>query len=123
MDENKGNFARKRNELKTEFLSRFQIISFEEFKEKELIQICNGMVSKEESQKYKDIIANFVSFHIKLNQLPEIKRDVINYTIREISLFMQALTDKNNDLNPYELILIIYGSKYPIKKYQLLKIY
>ena len=81
------------------------------------------MVSKEESQKYKDIIANFVSFHIKLNQLPEIKRDVINYTIREISLFMQALTDKNNDLNPYELLLIIYGSKYPIKKYQLLKIY
>ena len=118
---NKGNFARKRNELKPQFLSRFQIISFDEFTEKELIQICNGMVSKEDSEKYKDIIANLISFHIKLNKKPEIKRDIINYTIREISLFMQALTDKNNNLSPYELILVIYGSKYPIKKLSLIE--
>ena len=99
-----------------QFLSRFQFISFEEFTEKELIQICNGMITKEESEKYKDIIEKLISFHIKLTQLPEIKRDIINYTIREISLFMQALTDKNNNLSPYELILIIYGSKYPINR-------
>ena len=50
------------------------------------------------SEKYKDIISNFVTFHIKLNQKPEIKRDIINYTIREISLFIQAFTDSKNKL-------------------------
>ena len=118
---NKGNFARKRNELKPQFLSRFQIISFDDFTEEELIQICNGMITKADSEKYKDIIANFVKFHVKLKLLPEIKRDIINYTIREISLFIQALTDKNNKLSPYELILIIYGSKYPINKLSIIE--
>ena len=79
------------------------------------------MVTKEDSEKYKDIISNFVKFHIQLNQLPEIKRDIINFTIREISLFMQALTDENNKLSPYELILIIYGSKYPKEKLSIIE--
>ena len=110
---NKGNFLRKRNELKSQILSRFQIISFEEFNEEELLKICLGLINKEESEKYKDIISDLIKFHIKLNKQPEITKDIFNFTLREISLFIQALTDKNNKYTPYELILIIYGSKYP----------
>ena len=43
---NKGFFIKKRNELKKEFLSRFQIITFNEFTREELIEICKGMMGE-----------------------------------------------------------------------------
>ena len=112
---NKGNFAKKRNELKSQFLSKFQIIFFDEFTENELNEICKGILTKEQFNKYNNIISDLIKFHIKLNNSPQIKNNIINYTLREISLFIQALTDNNNKLSPYQLILIIYGSKYSLE--------
>lgn len=114
---NKGKFDKKRKELKSQFLSKFQIIYFDEFKENELVEICKGLtkekfnkLTKEEFNKYNNIISKLIKFHIKLNNSPEIKSNIINCTIREISIFIQALKDKNNKLTQYQLILIIYGS-------------
>ena len=118
---NKGHFTRKRNELKKQFLSRFQIITFNEFTQKELFEICKGMMSKSEFEKNKEIIKDLISFHLKWIQEPDVKNDIKYFTLREISLFIQALIDKNNKLLPYEIILIIYGSKYPEKELDKLK--
>ena len=117
---NKGHFARKRNELKKEFLSRFQIITFNEFSRKELIEICKGMM-KNEFEENKKIINDLIDFHLKWIQEPEIKNDIKYFTLREISLFIQAFTDSKNKLLPYEIVLIIYGSKYPDHKLDKLK--
>ena len=110
---NKGFFTRKRNELKKQFLSRFQIITFNEFTQKELFEICKGMMEKSEFEKNKDIINDLIKFHLRWIQEPEVKNDIKYFTLREISLFIQTLTDGKNKLLPYEIILIIYGSKYP----------
>ena len=118
---NKGHFIRKRNELKKEFLSRFQIITFNEFSKKELIEICKGMMNKNDFGKNKNIIYDLIDFHLKWIQEPEIKNDIKYFTLREISLFIQAYTDSKNKLLPYEIILIIYGSKYPSNKLDKLK--
>ena len=118
---NKGHFTRKRNELKKQFLSRFQIITFHEFSEKELFEICKGMMSKSEFEENKEIVKDLISFHLKWVKEPDVKNDIKYFTLREISLFIQALTDKNNKLLPYEIILIIYGSKYPERELDKLK--
>ena len=118
---NKGHFTRKRNELKKEFLSRFQIITFNEFTQKELFEICKGMMKGNEFDKNKDVINDLIKFHLKWIQEPDVKNDIKYFTIREISLFIEALTDENNKLTPHELILIIYGSKYPEKELYRLK--
>ena len=113
--------TRKRNELKKEFLSRFQIITFNEFSQKELFEICKGMMKGNEFDKNKDVINDLIKFHLKWIQEPDVKNDIKYFTLREISLFIEALTDENNKLTPHELILIIYGSKYPEKELYKLK--
>ena len=114
---NKGFFIKKRNELKKEFLSRLQIITFNEFTKEELLDICKGMMGEIEFYEKINIINDLIDFHLKWIQQPEVKNDIKYFTLREISLFIQTITDENNKLLPYEIILIIYGSKYPQNKF------
>ena len=104
---------KKRNELKSQFLSRFQIITFNEFTKEELLEICEGMST--DKKKFIDnieVIKDLIDFHLLWIKESIEKNDVVYYTLREINLFIQALTDKDNQLTPYEIILIIYGSKF-----------
>ena len=110
---NKGNFIKKRNDLKNKFLSRFQIITFKEFSEKELLEICEKMMTKEKYIENENVIKDLIKFHLEWNKKSIAKNDIIYYTLREINLFIQALSDPDNILTPYEIIMIIYGSKYP----------
>ena len=57
---NKGHFLRKRNELKKQFLSRFQIITFNEFSQKELMEICKGLMTEEQYDSNKSIISDLI---------------------------------------------------------------
>jgi len=118
---NKGHFLRKRNELKKQFLSRFQIITFNEFSQKELLEICKGLMNEEQYDNNRSIISDLIKFHLRWNNEPEIKNNIIYFTLREISLFIEALINEENIFSPHELILIIYGSKYPENKLSKLK--
>lgn len=119
---NKGSFTKKRNELKNQFLSRFQIITFNEFNREELFQICEGMVEdKKKFNENKEVIKDLIDFHLMWNKKSIEKNEAIYYTLREINLFIQALSDENNKLTAYEVILIIYGSKYSQKDLDELK--
>ena len=60
------------------------------------------MLTIEEFEKYKDIIIDLIKVYIELNKSLEIKKDTINYTLREISLFIQAL--KNKIINKVHII-------------------
>ena len=71
------------------------------------------MISEEQYEENKNIISDLIKFHLEWNKKPEIKNSIIYFTLREISLFIEALIDGRNTLSPYEIILIIYGSKYP----------
>ena len=110
---NKGHFIRKRNELKKQFLSRFQIITFNEFDQKELLEICKGLMTEDQYEDNKNIISDLIKFHLRWNKEPENKNNIINFTLRDITLFIEALLNEENRLSPYEIILIIYGAKYP----------
>ena len=37
------------------------------------------------------------------------------FTIREITAILKALSNKDNKLKPYQIIMIIYGAKYDEK--------
>jgi midasin (ATPase involved in ribosome maturation) len=120
---NKGHFLRKRNELKKQFLSRFQIITFNEFSQKELLEICKGLMTEEQYDNNRSIISDLIKFHLRSNNESEIKNNIIYFTLREISLFIEALINEENIFSPHELILIIYGSKYPENELSKLKKY
>ena len=79
------------------------------------------MMSIKEYEKNKNIISDLIKFHLKWNKQPEIENNIIYFTLREISLFIEALIDNENKLLPYQIVLIIYGSKYPEKELYKLK--
>ena len=64
----------------------------------------------EESEEQKQFIDEFIEFHLEWteNKLDEIQC----FTIREIAATLKALSNKDNHLNPYQIIMIIYGARY-----------
>ena len=51
---NRGNFIKKRNELKNKFLSRFQVVTFKEFNENELLEICEGIMNNKNNKEFSE---------------------------------------------------------------------
>ena len=118
---NKGKFAGKRQELGTKFLSKFMVIEFPGFSQKELLDIANGLAQgfgyydennkniKESLDERKQIIEDLVDFHFDWSQNKLIEDDIQCFTIREISATVKAISDGES---PIKTITIIYGARY-----------
>ena len=116
---NKGLFANKRQNLGNKFKSKFQIITFPEFTEEELLQIANGLAKKFnyilndddnlETQKKNKILEDLVKFHKVWENMEEIKDDVKCFTVREIAASVKAFS---KGMNIYDTIMTIYGARY-----------
>ena len=67
----------------------------------------------EESEEQNQFIDEFVKFHLEWT---EKKVDELQcFTIREIAATLKALSNKDNKLKPYQIIMIIYGARYDEK--------
>ena len=119
---NKGLFYGKRKDLGLKFLSRFQVIEFPDLYDEldeiaeglgirfgYLKEVCESREEKEENEKKKRIVQDFVNFHKIWSKNKIIEDDVQIFTVREIAAVMKALSD---GMDPIETILIIYGARY-----------
>ena len=113
---NSGLYIGKRQDLGFEFLSHFQVIYFDKFTKEEYKYMAIGLSKKfgfEESEEQNQFIDEFVKFHLEWT---EKKVDELQcFTIREIAATLKALSNKDNKLKPYQIIMIIYGAKYDEK--------
>ena len=105
---NKGSYAHKRQNLGLKFYSRFQVINFPAFTEKELLFIGKGLAEKFGYNKL-DIIEDLVKFHKRWSENPLIADDTQCFTIREIAATVKALSQKESI---YDTIMTIYGARY-----------
>ena len=116
---NSGLYIGKRQDLGFEFLSHFQVIYFDKFTEEEYKCMAKGLSKQfgfEESDEQNKFIDEFVKFHLKWTERTENKVDELQcFTIREIAATLKALSNKDNKLKPYEIIMIIYGARYDEK--------
>ena len=109
---NKGLYMRKRQDLGTKFLSRFQIIYFPKFTYDELKEIAEGLADRfnyKEKSKIKDLVA----FHMKWSESPSVQNDVQCFTIRDIAATIKACSLGEKIDNA---IQIIYGARYSKSK-------
>ena len=65
----------------------------------------------EESEEQNQFIDELVKFHLEWKKVDELQC----FTIREIAATLKALSNKDNKLKPYQIIMIIYGAKYDEK--------
>ena len=114
---NKGSYSNKRQNLGLKFYSRFQVINFPAFKERELLLIGNGLADK---FGYNDhnVIKDLVTFHNEWSNKKEIQDDSQCFTIREIAATVKALSQKESI---YDTIMTIYGARYQKNIKELLK--
>ena len=110
---NKGFFENKRQNLGIKFKSKFQIITFPEFLDEELIDIAIGLGKNFGFKKDKNLLKDLVNFHIKWSNLEEIRNDIQCFTIREIAASVKAFSEGNNEL---DTIMTIYGARYQKKQ-------
>ena len=142
---NKGAFIGKRQELGSEFLSRFQKIVFPDITEEEMITIAKGIAKNggylrkkkkgndeeeegnEDVKGYKNkkkLIENIVKFHFKWasrmkNEKNESQDDIQCFTIREIESVIDCLC--NNGYPIYNIMMTIYGGRFRKETKQKLK--
>ena len=113
---NSGLYIGKRQDLGFEFLSHFQVIYFDKFTKEEYKYMAIGLSKKfgfEESEEQNQFIDEFVKFHLEWT---EKKVDELQcFTIREITAILKVLSNKDNKLKPYQIIMIIYGARYDEK--------
>lgn len=110
---NKGLFENKRQNLGSKFLSKFQIINFPEFSEKELERIAIGLGKTFGFKKDENLLKDLVKFHKKWSNLEENKDDILCFTIREIAASVKAFSEGKNE---FDTVMAIYGSRYEKEK-------
>ena len=124
---NKGAFIGKRQELGTEFLSRFQKIYFPEILKDEMIEIALGIAKnvgylthndKDKNFK-KKLLKEIVNLHYEWAKETESPTDIQCFTIREIESVIECLS---NNEKPYEVIMTIYGGRFKKDKKEKLKL-
>ena len=100
----------KRESAGIKFLSKFQIVNFEELSREELIKIAKGLRNNLSEEKKEGIIisdediSKLIDFHIEWNKSKE--NDFICFTIRQINSCIEAYS-KGEDM--YNIIYNIYG--------------
>ena len=99
----------KRESAGIKFLSKFQIVNFEEFKEEELEFIAKGLrnnISKKEGRTFMDDnnIKKLIKFHLEWSK--EKKSDFIKFTLRQIESCIEAFSIGEK---MYNIIYNIYG--------------
>ena len=104
-----GFYKDKRESAGIKFLSKFQIVNFEEFSEHELIEIAKGLRDNLTNDKNgillsDEDITKLVKFHLEWNKSKE--NDFICFTIRQINSCIEAYS-RNADM--YNIIYNIYG--------------
>ena len=110
--QNKRNkfYKDKRESAGIKFLSKFQIVNFEELSREELIKIAKGLRNNLSEEKKEGIIlsdediSKLIDFHIEWNKSKE--NDFICFTIRQINSCIEAYS-KGEDM--YNIIYNIYG--------------
>jgi len=109
---NKGLYMRKRQDLGTKFLSRFQIIYFPKFTYEELLKIAEGLADRfHYNEKYK--LKQLIKFHMEWSESSFVENDVQCFTIREIAATIKACSEGETLKHS---IQIIYGARYPKSK-------
>ncbi len=109
---NKGAFVGKRQDLGTEFLSRFQKIYFNDIEQNEMREIAKGIAENYgilKNSKNKELIKNIVDLHYEWAKENESQDSIHCFTIREIETVIDCLS---NNYDPYEVIMTIYGGRY-----------
>ena len=106
---NKGLFANKRQNLGKKFMSKFQVITFPEFTEDELLKIAIGLANNFQFKGDKKILDDLVKFHKKWASSEEIRDDVQCFTVREIAASVKAFSEGTNI---YDTVMTIYGARY-----------
>ena len=99
----------KRESAGLKFLSKFQIVNFEEFSEEELLEIAKGIrnniAEKENRIKMSDEdLKNLIKFHLEWSKSKE--NDFIFFTLRQIDFCIEAFSKGEN---MYDIIYNIYG--------------
>ena len=107
----KGSFDKIKQELESEFMSRFQCISFPAYTEKELIGIAQGLAKRFNCKCDESLINDFIKFHMKW--AAPFVNDVQCFTIREIAATIKSLAD---GCNIYDTVMTIYGARYGSKE-------
>lgn len=107
----KGSFDKIKQELESEFMSRFQCISFPAYTEKELIGIAQGLAKRFNCKCDESLINDFIKLHMKW--AAPFVNDVQCFTIREIAATIKSLAD---GCNIYDTVMTIYGARYGSKE-------
>ena len=99
----------KRESAGLKFLSKFQIVNFEEFSKEELIEIAKGIrnniCEKENRKKMSDEdLIKLINFHLEWSKAKE--NDFIFFTLRQIYSCIEAYSKGENI---YNVIYNIYG--------------
>ena len=110
-----GRFSQKRQFLSQKFRSRFQTITFSDIKEDELQEIAKGLAK--DLPDSEDTIEKLIKFHFDWKKNEANENQIHVFTIREISGTIKSIKE---GLSPFESILIHYGSRYDIKKLQIM---
>ena len=124
---NKGAFEGKRQELGTEFLSRFQRIYYPDITKEEMKEIAIGIAknvgylnSDDENNKYKKkLLKDIVNLHFDWAKETSSQTDFQCFTIREIESVIECLSNKED---PYYVIMTIYGGRFKQKRKDELKL-
>ena len=106
---NKGLYANKRQNLGKKFMSKFQVITFPEFTEKELKDIASGLAKNFNFKGDEKVLEDLVKFHKNWSNSEEIKDDIQCFTIREIAASVKAFSEGANIV---DTIMTIYGARY-----------
>ena len=101
----------KREFADIKFLSKFQIVNFEEFTRQELIEIAKGIrdnISEKKDRKPMEDsdITKLIDFHLKWSKLKTKNYEYINFTLRQIESCIEAYSKGEN---MYNIIYNIYG--------------
>jgi midasin (ATPase involved in ribosome maturation) len=99
----------KRESAGIKFLSKFQIVNFEEFTKDELIKIAKGMrdniIEKKDRIAMDDNdITKLIDFHLELSKIKI--NDYISFTLRQIESCIEAFSKGEN---MYNIIYNVYG--------------
>ena len=89
-------------------MSKFQVITFPEFKENELKKIAIGLGNNFRLKEEK-ILEDLVKFHKKWSNIEDIKDDVQCFTVREIAASVKAFSE---GMNLFDTIMTIYSARY-----------
>lgn len=118
LNPNTDKFASKREELPERFKQRFNSMLFDSFKTNELKDIAKGIGKKEKYDKEK-IIEAIAEFHYawtQRTQTEECKSSPQVFTLRDLSVTISSISNKNFVTSPEDAVFCFYGCRYEKKQ-------